>query len=65
MAKKIQPLKKASRYKTKHFKDLWLARVALVCNGFLTDGENQKVIKRLEAYRSKNNIVISNKELLA
>lgn len=65
MIKKSTTTKKASKDQTKHFKGLWLARVELVCNGFLTDAENKKVIKRLESYQKKNNIVITNKELLS
>lgn len=60
-----KPTKKANRYTKAHFKKLWLARVELVCNGFLTDAENKKVLKRLEAYQKKHNISITTKELLS
>lgn len=65
MAKKITTPKKASKDQIKTFKAFWKARVMLVCNSFLSDAENKKVIKRLEAYAVKHNIVISTKDLLS
>lgn len=65
MTKKSTTLKKASKDKAKTFKEFWRARVMLRIHGFISDSENAKIIKRLEAYRVKNNIVITNKELVS
>lgn len=64
MKKKAAP-KKATKSETNWYKKFWQARVLLRLNGFITDSENTNILKRQEAYKAKNNIVISNQELLA
>lgn len=57
--------KQITKDQNKTFKKLWESRVHLRINGFLTDSENKKIINRMESYRAKKKLTITNQQLVS